>query len=438
MPSATDLSEVSIPDLSQKLPKLIPRDPAKPFKSRQKPIPPPETPTLHQPPQTSSLTYIHPTRRILSPHDHELFLASPTHNLIVGFLFTITDSVSGTSLSDLRKNESSKHPTVQALLDILKRAQDLIKECPADDTNGSRFGNPAFRTYLTTLSDRITNWHKTHFPSPPEAALEEVTTYFLSSLGSASRIDYGSGHELHYMIYLLCLYQLSELPRSTFPSLALVVLPEYLDLMRTLQSTYYLEPAGSHGVWGLDDYHFVPFLFGASQLIGHPFIRPMAIHSATTLDAYGDDYLYLEMVRQVNATKTVEGLRWHSPMLDDISGVKGGWEKVCGGLKKMFLGEVLGKLVVMQHFLFGGLVPAVDGMSEESGIEVQLAQEDVSEDTAEAIQATGDTPATHPAHSHNDNSWGDCCGIKVPSSIGAIEEMKKRNGTQGLRRLPFD
>lgn len=343
-------------------------------------------------------------------------------------MFGLTDSVVDTPVSALRDADSS--PAVKRILGILEKVEDVVRRSPPEEQGDSRFGNKGFRDFLDLAAEEQAEWHKELGVSSDEAVME-VSTYFLQSFGNKTRIDYGSGHELNFMLWLLCLYQIRIVAPSDFRALVLQVFSRYLTLMRLIQKTYYLEPAGSHGVWGLDDYQFLPFLFGSSQLLHHQFIRPLSIHQNIILEEYGDEYLYLGQVSFVNSVKNVEGLRWHSPMLDDISSAKS-WTKVEGGMRRMFVAEVLKKLPVMQHFMFGSLIPAVETMSSEEEYGVPSEEED-AEGGETIVMADG------MKHVHQGNSWGDCCGIKVPSSVAAAQEMRKRMGGEGgLRRIPFD
>lgn len=124
---------------------------------------------------------------------------------------------------------------------------------------------------------RVTRHYSIWISVPFEEVLDEVAGYFSESFGNSTRIDYGTGHELAFIAFLACLFKCGVLHApnpsdSTVPNdyigIGLVIAPQYLDLVRRLQIYYRMEPAGSHGVWCLDDFQFVPFIWGSSQLIG--------------------------------------------------------------------------------------------------------------------------------------------------------------------------
>lgn len=192
-------------------------------------------------------------------------------------------------------------------------------------------------------------------PAELKSATVELVPYFTDSFGNWSRIDYGTGHETNFTAFLYCLARLGVIKEEDYQAVVSRVVVRYLELMRKLQMVYSLEPAGSHGVWGLDDYHFLPFIFGASQLIDHKFMKPKSIHNEDIIENFSNEYLYLSCIAFVKKVK--KGLfAEHSPLLDDISGVPN-WNKVNGGLLKMYKVEVLEKVPIMQHFLFGSIIP---------------------------------------------------------------------------------
>lgn len=413
-----------LPSLKDRLPKLEPRQ-RRP--APENPLPYPETPALPPPPPPQDpKTFQIPSRRILSDEDHKLFLSSPTFDLVVAWVFGLSESVADTPISAVKDADLST--PIKTLLRILDDVEQLVYQNPPDDQGGSRFGNKRFRDFLDKAKAQAPAWHQ-QLGVHDTDAIAELSVYLGQSFGNRKRIDYGSGHELNFVIWLLGLYQLRAISRDDFGPLVLKVFTRYLEVMRVVQCTYYLEPAGSHGVWGLDDYQFLPFLFGASQLLHHKYITPRSIHQELILEQFGRDYLYLNQIVFVNSTKTVKGLHWHSPLLNDISAAKS-WDKLEGGMRRMFIADVLKKLPVMQHFLFGSLVPAAEGMSKQEQLGVPDEDDDDEGGEVQVFEEGG------VRHVHQQNGWGECCGIKVPSGVAAGMEARKKG--QALRRIPFD
>ncbi|KAJ1912935.1 Serine/threonine-protein phosphatase 2A activator 2 [Tieghemiomyces parasiticus] len=422
-----------------------------------------------------------PEKRILTKHDLAEFQDSEAYAQYIGFIEALNQAVLGRKLTEA----CHESEITQALVKLLGTVSDLATATPPLQTDG-RFGNPAFRTFYDGVHDQATSWVEPLLRGSPKlrddeeraAAAREVAGYLQESFGNRERIDYGTGHEANFMAFLLCLVRLDLFTVTDHPALVLRVFHRYLRVMRQLQFGYWLEPAGSHGVWGLDDYHFLPFLFGSAQLVGHRYIKPKSIHDAETVQEFAKDYIYLASIKFINEVKTAS-LRWHSPMLDDISGVKT-WDKVNSGMLKMYLAEVLGKLPIMQHFLFGTFINFVPSRRHD-GEEEEEEEEVIEAPNASPITTGGapnpippksyggqalirgqdghtytiiagkririNTGADHCSHDHSvdgadplDHVYAKgqeaptCCGMRIPSAIGAAQQGARG----GVRRIPFD
>jgi len=276
-----------------------------------------------------------------------------------------------------------------------------------------RYGNPAFRVWHARLAAGAEAALSRALPPAlvSAGAAAELAPYLCDSFGSAARIDYGTGHETSFCVLLYCLTRLGLVRAGDLRAVGTVVFAEYVRTARLLQRTYWLEPAGSHGVWSLDDYQFLVFLFGASQLVGHEDgggggpvggdgerLPPRAVTSAATRAALAGRYLYLDAVDFVCAVKSSAPFAEHSPILHDIAGMAT-WAKANDGLLKMYRGEVLAKLPVAQHFAFGSLFAATWTPSRPPCLPEAAAHAAAAaaRDPAARLRAANEEAAAHAA-----------------------------------------
>lgn len=375
-----------------------------------------------------------PKRYIFSMDDMEHFKNSPAKRELLAFVtaFGRSTSSSSTYAFDLANPLNGLSPGMACLHGCLRAiADEWLKELPPDEKARARFGNPMFKQWHARLSSRsfrmiecILNCHVKYIQarsddeqnvsenacdisvleecseagakaasedvkneddsaSPSSSpslttksnqaeVIAELQAYLHQSFGHEIRLDYGTGHECSFYVFLFALCKIGIMgnanAQTSAPSndimapVACAITAQYLEICRGVQDKYMLEPAGSHGVWGLDDYHCIPFYIGACQMQNRAYdekdYAPSSIHDDRLLkSAEGSTMLYFQCIRYIKALKKGVPFFESSPMLDDISNLPN-WAKVSGGLLRLFEGEVLSKRPVVQHFVFGNIFKA--------------------------------------------------------------------------------
>lgn len=303
-----------------------------------------------------------PTKKVADKADVDVFQRSDAYRVLVQWLETLNAVAlrrSGASaLRDEAERGGGPGGPVARLRTLLRRLHELLDAVPPAE-GSMRFGNKAFRTWHQKLveeapailapalfgGEAAEAWHA--------AAVAEVSPYFLDSFGNPTRIDYGTGHELHFVLFLYCLFALGVLRQEHLPAVVGVVFKEYLDVARRVQVQYGLEPAGSRGVWCLDDYQFLPFYWGAAQLVGQADWLPSAVLNESVMRDLKDEYLYFGCIHYIYSHKRGPFFE-HSPDLYNISSVPA-WEKINRGMLLKYKDDVLAKWPVVQHVFFGSL-----------------------------------------------------------------------------------
>lgn len=140
---------------------------------------------------------------------------------------------------------------------------------------------------------------KEHLPSSYHEAIIEISTYLIESFGNSTRIDYGTGHELSFIMFLCALHKIGALKKEDSTATVIILFKKYISLCRKLQMIYKMEPAGSQGVWSLDDYQFIPFIWGSSQLIMHPKIAPEMFTKEKIVEENANEYLFLSCIQYI-------------------------------------------------------------------------------------------------------------------------------------------
>lgn len=248
---------------------------------------------------------------------------------------------------------------IQGLMAVLDHLDHLLTETPPAK-GPRRFGNLECRKWHDKVSSSLDEALRTHlYPyysgNDPDGFFSEAKCYLANAFGLKMRLDYGTGHELLYMAFVGALVRNGVIDWSSVLAEEVIsIYSRYFDVARRLILVYNLEPAGLHGVWGLDDHFHLMYILGAAQFVDNRSAPPVSqVLQLQVVSRFRLLNLYVNAVGFIYTIK-LGPFNEHLPIVYDIHSTVTLWSKVLQGLVRMYEAEVISKFPVVQHFWFGG------------------------------------------------------------------------------------
>ena len=284
---------------------------------------------------------------------HKKFTTSETYNNLISSIRSYQSIIEGKKNVLTEKDLTEGNLT--ALYDFLCKAEILTEEYPALNKDKQRFGYSEFRNWYDGIEKLFDSDLAPLLNKELKNLSVEIKPYILECFGNSKRIDYGTGHELNFFCVLIILTTVGWLTEDSMQKQIQIIFKKYIKVCKHVQKVYNLEPAGSKGVYGLDDFFFLVFAFGAAELLGNTNILPIEIQKdLDSINTLGEEWMFFEAC-YYNLNSKSGNISLHSPILFQISNVPS-WDKIEKGLIKMYEDEVMKKYVVTQHFYFGSIL----------------------------------------------------------------------------------
>ena len=141
---------------------------------------------------------------------------------VAGFIVAIGDSIKGRKISE----SIDLSPPCQQLLHLLAVLRDQADStAPAEMLQSVRYGNPAFRDWFDQMEAE-----SLQSAGKDVSAAMELAPYLVESFGNRTRIDYGTGHEMTFVMFVCGLFKIGFLGPEDMVAVGLKVFSAYFDL----------------------------------------------------------------------------------------------------------------------------------------------------------------------------------------------------------------